>query len=256
MIDLHCHILNGIDDGAKTIDDSIIMAKKAFDEGIQKIVATPHHRNGKYFNEKNNILKQVSELNRYLLHQNIPVTILPGQETRIYGELVKDYRNGKILTLNQTNKYIFIELPSNQVPQFTSKLLYDVQTEGLVPIIVHPERNIRLIEDPHILYNLVNQGALTQVTAMSLVGGFGKKIQKFSFELIEFNLAHIIASDAHNVSGRGFYMKEAKELLSSKYGVDMLYMFSENAEAVIDGKNCFKDAPQNVKRKKIFRFFK
>jgi protein-tyrosine phosphatase len=169
--------------------------------------------------------------------------------------MIEDYRNGKILTLNSTNKYVFVEFPSSQVPRFTERLLYDVQAEGLTPIIVHPERNRRLIEDPDILYNLVNKGAMTQVTASSLTGRFGKKIKKFSMDLIDANLTHMIASDAHNISGRNFHMQEASELISAEYGMDMLYLFHENAEVIINGSACFKDTPEKVKKKKFLGIF-
>jgi protein-tyrosine phosphatase len=255
MVDLHCHILHGIDDGAQTIEDSLHMAKQAVSEGIHTIVATPHHQNGKYINEKNEIIQRVERLNHYLLEEHIPLKILPGQESRIYGEIIKDYQNGKILTLNQTGKYLFVELPSSQVPKFTEKLVYDIQLEGLTPIIVHPERNSRLIEDPDILYNLVSKGVLTQVTASSLTGRFGKKIKKFSMGLIEANLTHMIASDAHNLPGRNFYMQEASEWIASEYGMDTLYMFHENAEAVVKGHVCFQDTPQQVKKKKFLGIF-
>jgi len=254
MIDLHCHILPGIDDGAQTVEDSLDMAKQAVSEGIHTIMATPHHKNGKYINEKNDILCQVSSLNKNFLKENIPLTLLPGQETRIYGELLEDYRNGKIMPLNH-NKYIFVEFPSSQVPRFTERLLYDIHSEGLTPIIVHPERNSRLMQDPDILYNLVNKGAITQVTASSLTGRFGKKIKKFSFDLINANLTHIIASDAHNISGRSFHMQEASDLISSEYGLDMLYMFQENAEAIVNGHTCYRDTPEKVKKKKFLGIF-
>jgi len=255
MIDLHCHILHGIDDGAQTIEDSLNMAKQAVSEGIHTIVATPHHHNGKYINERNEIIQRVERLNHYLLQEHIPLKILPGQESRIYGEIMKDYQNGKILTLNQTDKYLFVELPSSQVPKFTEKLVYDIQSEGLTPIIVHPERNSRLIEDPDILYNLVNKGVLTQITASSLTGRFGKKIKKFSMDLIEANLTHMIASDAHNLSGRNFYMQEASGWIASEYGMDMLYMFHENAEAIVNGHKCFKDTPDKVRKKRFLGIF-
>ncbi|AQX55568.1 tyrosine-protein phosphatase [Priestia flexa] len=256
MIDIHCHILPGVDDGAQTIDDSIEMARQAVSEGIRTIVATPHHQNGKYINEKQDILELVQQLNNRLLDENIPLTILPGQESRIYGELVEDYQAGKILTLNDTSKYVFVEFPSSQVPRYTERLLYDIQSEGLTPIIVHPERNSRLIEEPDLLYNFVNKGALTQVTAGSLTGRFGKKIKKFSLDLIEANLTHVIASDAHNVSGRNFYMEQANDVIESEFGVDMLYLFQDNADAIVKGNACFKDSPEKVRvKKKLFGIF-
>lgn len=255
MIDIHCHILPGIDDGAQTLDDSLKMAKQAVSEGIHTIIATPHNQNGKYINEKLSVIERVDQLNLQLKKEAIPLTILPGQESRIYGELIEDYINDKVLSLNNKNKYVFIEFPSNQVPRYSEQLLFDVQAEGLTPIIVHPERNVKFIENPDLLYNLVNKGSLTQVTAGSLTGRFGKKIKKFSSDIIQANLAHAIASDAHNISGRNFFMAEAMEVLEKDFGLDMLYLFLDNSEAIAHGNVCFKEAPEKITRKKFLGIF-
>ncbi len=216
MIDIHSHILPGIDDGAKTIQDSIDMAKKAVSEGIHTIIATPHHRNGKYDNLKSDILPLVCDLNETFKQENINLQVLPGQECRIYGEILEDYQKGDILPLNQSSHYLFIEFPSSSVPRYAERLLYDIQVEGLTPIIVHPERNAEIIERPDKLYKLVKNGAVTQLTASSLVGYFGKNIQKFSQQLIEANLTHFIASDAHNIHNRSSKMEEAMDLYREK----------------------------------------
>jgi protein-tyrosine phosphatase len=177
MVDIHCHILPGIDDGAKTVEDSIIMARHAEKEGIHTIIATPH-LNSQYNNRKDLILERVESLNQSLQESRVNVRILAGQEPRIYGELIEDFERNEIQTLNNS-QYLFIEFPSNHVPRYTEKLLFDIQMKGLTPIIVHPERNLELMEQPEILYRLVDKGALTQVTASSLCGYFGKKNQKF-----------------------------------------------------------------------------
>lgn len=255
LIDLHSHILPGIDDGAKTDEDSLKMARAAVEEGITAIVATPHHHNGRYMNTKSSILDKVNELNLLLTNHNIPLNILPGQESRIYGEILPDYEAGEVLTLNDTKKYLFIELPSSQVPHFTDQLLFDIQLKGLTPIIVHPERNARLIEEPELLYNFVKKGALTQVTASSITGEFGKKIKKFSMQLLEANLTHVIASDAHNTGSRGFRMQEAFSLVDKQYGMDMSYMLRENAQLIIDGKTTYRDQPQQIAKKKFLGIF-
>ncbi|MED4268342.1 CpsB/CapC family capsule biosynthesis tyrosine phosphatase [Priestia megaterium] len=115
LIDIHSHIFPVVDDRALTIEDAISIAKLAVDEGITKIIATPHHRNGTFFNKKQDILKRVTELNYIFQSKNIPLEVLPGQETRIYGSLLEDLEKGDILALNHTN-YVFIELPSIHVP--------------------------------------------------------------------------------------------------------------------------------------------
>lgn len=254
MIDLHCHILPGIDDGAKDLSESIQMARKALEQGIQTIVATPHHLNNHYENPKQQILERVEELNRVLRDEKIDLKILPGQETRIYGELVNGYEMGEIQPVNGS-QYVLVEFSSSHVPRYTEKLFYDLQVKGLIPIIVHPERNQEIIEQPDLLYKLVQNGALTQVTAGSVCGEFGKKIKSFSLQLIEANLTHFIASDAHNTRSRTFKLREAFDLIHEKYGNEMVYLFDDNAALVIEGSNVYKEVPERIKKKKFFKIF-
>ncbi|WP_404330379.1 tyrosine-protein phosphatase [Mesobacillus maritimus] len=254
MIDLHCHILPGIDDGAQSDDDSLAMARAAVQQGITTIIATPHHKNGIYENPKQDILGKVAELNKRLQAEKVDLQILPGQEPAITGELAEDFESGQIMTLNDTN-YVFVELPSNHVPRYTEKLLYDLQLKGLIPVIVHPERNSEIHERPELLYKLVEKGALAQLTAGSVCGRFGKKIKSFSEQLIEANLVHFIASDAHNVTSRAFHLGQAYDVIEKQYGVDMVYLFTENAELLVEGLNVYKEVPQRVKRKKFLGIF-
>lgn len=254
LIDIHSHILPGIDDGAQSIEDSLNMAKLAVEEGITKIIATPHHKNGKYLNKKQDIIQGVSEFNNLLKNRNIPLEVLPGQETRIYGELIEDIDKGDILSLNHTN-YLFIELPSGHVPRYTEQLLFDVQLKGFTPIIVHPERNAGVMENSNQLLNLVKKGALTQVTAGSLVGRFGKKIQKFSLQLIEANLTHFISSDAHNVTSRAFHIRESFSVVSKEFGNQAIYYFQENASLLLNGQMVYKEEPNQIKKKKFLGIF-
>ncbi|MED4054184.1 tyrosine protein phosphatase [Niallia taxi] len=254
MIDIHCHILPGVDDGPKTKEESILMAREAVNQGIETIIATPHHRNNTYVNSKKAILRVVDEFNTILQNEQIPLTILPGQETRIFGEILEDYNKEEILTLNNSN-YLFLEFPSSSVPRYAERLLYEIQLEGLNPIIVHPERNKEILDNPNILYNLVKNGALTQVTAASLAGFFGKSIKKFSYQLIENNLTHFVASDAHNIHNRSFKLNEAYDTIEQEYGIDSVYLFKENAEMILDGKLIFKEVPQQIKKKKLFGIF-
>jgi protein-tyrosine phosphatase len=254
MIDLHCHILPNVDDGPKDLAESVEMAKQAVQQGIKTIIATPHHRNEKYENHGQTIFRQVEEFNRVLKSENLDLTILPGQETRIFGEMVEGLESSEILPLNQ-GKYVFVELPSGQVPRYTGQLLFDIQLKGFIPVIVHPERNQEIIENPEVLYQLVKKGALTQVTASSVSGYFGKTIKKFSLQLIEANLTHFVASDAHNTSSRGFKMVEAYDVIEKSFGIEAVYMLRENAELVVQGKSVYKEVPERVKRKKILGLF-
>ncbi|AIF67934.1 tyrosine protein phosphatase [Terribacillus saccharophilus] len=255
MIDIHCHILPGVDDGARTLEDSIEMAKAAAAQGIQTIVATPHHRNNQFDNYPESILTRVDELNRILEEESIQVNILPGQETRIYGDLAEGLSAKEILPVNLDTPYILVELPTSTVPKYTNKLLYDLQVEGYTPVIVHPERNSELLNKPDKLYELVNGGVLTQVTAASLLGKFGKKIKNFSHEIVQANLTHFIASDAHNVNNRSFVMREAMTELEETYGVDLIYTYQENAQRMLAGETIVGDIPEPIVRKKFLGIF-
>ncbi|WP_068675292.1 tyrosine-protein phosphatase [Oceanobacillus sp. Castelsardo] len=251
MNDIHSHILPGIDDGAKSQEDSLKMAREAVRHGITSIIATPHHRNGKYDNDRASIKGQVEKLNELLVQENIPLTVLPGQETRINGDMIEDLENAELLPLNET-KYLFVEFPSGHVPRYSAQMLFDIQVAGYKPIIVHPERNRELMEHPSKLYEFVQKGALTQVTAASVVGKFGKNIQTFSHQLIEANLTHFIASDAHNTTTRGFCMDEAFREMKNKYGSDYYFMFIENSDLLVSNLNVNRMEPEQVKKRKKF----
>jgi protein-tyrosine phosphatase len=252
MIDVHCHILPGVDDGAQDLSDSIKMARKAVEQGIDTIVATPHHLNSHYENPKRQIIARVEELNHALVQEKIELKILPGQETRIYGEMVGGYEIGDILAMNHS-QYVLVEFSSSHVPRYTEKLFYDLQMKGLIPVIVHPERNQEIIERPEILYQLVEKGALTQITAASIIGDFGKKISRFSQQLIEANLTHFIASDAHNTGKRTFKLREAFDFIEGKYGNEMVYLFQENAELLVEGNHVYKEVPNRIVNIYLFR---
>ncbi|MEQ6376438.1 CpsB/CapC family capsule biosynthesis tyrosine phosphatase [Bacillaceae bacterium S4-13-58] len=255
MIDIHCHILPELDDGAQTLEDSLEMARAAVQEGIHTIIATPHHMNGKYINLAENVIKEVSALNLQLKENNIPLTILPGQETRINGEMINNLQRHQLLPLNQTSSYVFVELPSDHVPRYTTQLLFDIQLAGYRPIIVHPERNQQLIQNPDVLYKMVEKGTLTQVTAASVTGKFGKNIQKFTQKIIEANLTHFIASDAHNTTTRRFCLSEAYEEIRNRYGEDFLHFFMENAELILENQTVVGEPPEKIGRKKILGIF-
>ncbi|GAB4074570.1 hypothetical protein GCM10028778_20730 [Barrientosiimonas marina] len=164
-----------------------------------------------------------------LAQEGIPLTVLPGQESRIHGEMADRLLTGDIMPLNQTTSYVFVELPSGHVPRYSKQLFFDLQVQGYIPVIVHPERNRELMERPDELQDLVKHGALSQVTAACLSGHFGKKRQKYANQLINANLSHFIASDAHNTTSRGFCLQEAYAVLDKEHGADVAAAFSEIA---------------------------
>jgi len=260
MIDIHAHILPAVDDGSNSENESLLMLEAAAREGIHTIVATPHY-NYKYTNEKTKILAEVEKLNQIIKSNQIKIHVLPGQEVRIYGELLADYEAGKLLTIannspdDNVSSYMLIEFPFKHIPRFAENLLFNMELYGIKPIIAHPERNSVFLENPEKLYHLVEKGALTQLTTSSITGYFGKNIQKFSERLIKADLVHTIATDAHNVSDRGFNMSKAYEVIMKKYGADYVLYFKENTQLIIEGKPVEKEQPQPITKKKFFGLF-
>lgn len=255
MIDLHCHILPGIDDGARTLDESITMAHAATANGITHILCTPHHNNGTYTNPKNEVIQHVAALQKELDYRQIPLTLFEGQEVRITGELLADLKQDRILFADIDNQYILIEFPSSDVPAFTEQLFFELFSRGITPIIVHPERNAVFIEDPNRLIPFLEMGVLSQMTAPSYVGAFGKKIQKTAKLMLEHNLVQMVASDAHNVDKRTFYMKEAYDLLEKEFGSTKVNTFKQINKDIINGDPVTVPRYSEVK-KGIFSLFK
>lgn len=235
MIDLHSHILPGVDDGAQTLEDSIEMAKKAVSQGITHLMCTPHHNNGSYSNPAQQVITRVNQLQAVLDQKDIPLTLLEGQEVRITGSLLEDIRNQEILFTDLDNTYILIEFPSGDVPEYSEQLFFELMSQGHVPVIVHPERNAVFRKDPNRLIPFLDMGALTQLTAPSIVGVFGKDIQKTARQMLKHNMLYMVASDAHNLRHRTFLMKEAYEEIHKIGGIRMVEEMQQMAKDLVNG---------------------
>ena len=258
MIDIHSHILFGLDDGADSMTEGLAMAKQAVQDGVQVIYATPHHLHPQFEYHQDELYHNFNEFNTQLIKEGIPLEVRIGQEIRLSGDLVEQLNSKEALTLGNDRKYVLIEFPSDHVPEYAQRLLFDVQVAGYQPIIAHPERNKEIMQKPELLYKLVRDGSLAQLTAASVAGKFGKKIQEFSFDLIEANLIHFVASDAHNTNTRGFVLTHAWENIRKEFGLETVYYLRENAEILADHGQVISDEPLRIKqkkKKKIFKFF-
>ncbi|MEQ6028423.1 tyrosine-protein phosphatase [Staphylococcus saccharolyticus] len=255
MIDIHNHILINVDDGPKSKEEMLNLLKQAKSEGVTEIIATPHHLSPAYDNDKQQVLSKVEELLSMNEVQEIGIKMYPGQEIRITDQILPGLEDGSILSLNNS-KYLLIELPSGGVPHYTERLFYELLSKGYVPIIAHPERNKSISQDLDKLYQLVKAGALSQLTTSSLLGENGKKIQKLSIQMLENNLTHFIASDAHHSEIRPFKMSSVfKDKKLNKFEKD-LESFLKNAESVVNNTDIVKKQPtQNYKNKKFFGLF-
>lgn len=255
MIDLHCHILPGIDDGSKNKEEALALAKQAVAEGIDHLLCTPHHHNGVYLNPKNTVIQQVADFQQILAEENIPLTLYEGQEVRIHGELLDHIAQGDILFADLTDRYVLIEFPDLEVPTYAIKLLFTLCSHGIIPIIVHPERHPVWIKDPNELLPFIEMGCLAQVTAASYVGFFGKKVQKTAEVMLEHNMVHVMASDAHHITKRPFLMKESFQKLEKEMGSDTSQLFQERAKHILNGDR-FQVPPALLYEKPGFKLFR
>lgn len=196
-VDLHCHILPGIDDGAKNLAQALAMARIAVADGIHTVFATPHHLNGVYRNPADVVLDQVGKLQAALDEAEIGLTLLPGAENHLVPELPAALRDGSALTLGGFGRAALVELPVHEIPMGAEELLDNIRGYGIVPIIAHPERNTALRRNPDRLAEWVEGGCLSQVTAQSCTGRFGEAVQAAARTMICRGLVHFVASDAH-----------------------------------------------------------
>ena len=226
MIDIHCHIIYDVDDGAKTIDDSIKMALEAKKVGIDAIVCSPHYNESLWSSERilDNFYQTKAEVKKcgielFLGYEvflcNFPTEILSGK--RKY-------------TLHDSN-YLLFELPPNIVPIDLNQNLHKMLSYGYIPIIAHPERNICFIRNIEKLMDLVKAGCLVQVDASSIVGIWGSDVKKFAKKLIKKNLVHFAASDAHRPGDYSeWYLQAYKNVKkwSGKEYCDRIFMINQN----------------------------
>ncbi|MGM0238768.1 tyrosine-protein phosphatase [Enterococcus sp. AZ103] len=247
MIDLHCHILPGIDDGPQTLEESIAMAHEAIRQGINYILCTPHHDNGHYNNPASKIIPAVQDLQQQLDQRKIELTLFEGQEIRLTSNLMKEIQQKDILFVDLANQYLLIEFPTMEVPAYAEQLFFQLIEQGHVPVIVHPERNVIFSQNPNRLLPFLEMGTLTQLTAPSIVGFFGKKIQKAAKLMLENNLVYMVASDAHSIKDRGFYLKEAYQEIEKMFGKQYARDMEQMSKDLLNGDPVQRPAFRKVK---------
>lgn len=249
MIDIHCHILPGVDNGAKNMEESIAIANAAVKQGVDTVIATPQHMNGHHHNFKKQVIQQADQLNQVLKERQIGLKVLPGQMIRIYREMLTSLEKDNLLELNQSTGYLLIDLPRNHIPTYTTQLIFDLQIKGYQPILVHPEKNPWIQDDPELLYQFVKKGVLTQLAADSIIGKRNKVAHKLALQMIEANQAHFIGSAATHHKNYNF--QEAVQKINKLYGKEKTYFFVENAVYLIKGKAVIRNEEKRIKKKKI-----
>lgn len=249
MIDMHAHVLPGVDDGPKTIMESIDIIRKAEEQGITGIIATPHAYHPQYHVSKEQVLEEMNVLQTALQERDIAVTLYAGQEIRIHEEIAENIQKETALSL-ANSKYVLLELPSGQIPAYTIPIIQHILNLDMTPIIAHPERNRAIAEKPSRLERLIAHGAVAQITAGSLAGHFGKSIQKTSLQLVEANLIHTYGSDVHHLTTRPALFNEGLDYLDKQKNHELVDILLENNARILTNDELIILEPQPVKGKK------
>lgn len=233
MVDIHCHILPGLDDGAESLEISCAMAEMAMEDGVTHIIGTPH-ANQTYRFDPALIKQRRDEIQARFEGQLIFAT---GCDFHLSFENLQDIRHDSArYTLNQKN-YLLVECADYSIPASLDHAFHELHLAGLCPIITHPERNPLIRTQPARLFNWLRQGCYAQVTAQSLSGQFGKLAQEAAEHWLDAGAVHFIASDAHNVTSRPLRLKETFDRVAKARGEDLARaLLVDNPLAAFEGR--------------------
>ena len=236
MIDIHNHLLFGLDDGSQNLETSVAMAKIAVEDGISHIVCTPH-ASGAYAYDPSQIAARIAVLRDALAAEDVPLTLGVGCDFHLsYDNIKETIADPTKFSINGTG-YLLVELPDFGLPRSLTDTFYQMQLAGITPILTHPERNPTLQKNPSRLIEWLRNGLLVQVTAGSVLGHMGKAAEQMSHRLLNNRWVHILATDAHNVTTRPPRMQAAYDAVSKRYGADYATLLcTDNPGAIFDGK--------------------
>lgn len=222
MIDLHAHILPGFDDGASDWEAAVAMCRLAKADGVDGIVATPHFHRGLFetpnVGEVQSALVKLRALCEKALIYDFHVYL--GADCHLHGEIIENLQGRGIPTINE-GQYLLLELPNESLPPRIDELFFNICMTHVRPIITHPERNSVLSKSPEILFDLLQSGAHAQVTAASLTGLFGSRVEESAREMVDCGLVQMIASDAHDPEHRPPVLSRGRDVAAAIVGKDL-----------------------------------
>jgi protein-tyrosine phosphatase len=245
MIDLHSHILPGLDDGASSWEESLQMARRAGDDGIHTMMASPHlfkkrTVNLAEMNRKADVLNQISSFKQKLLTEGIDLEIIPGCDFPLSFEGLQLLDEDQVLTVNDGKRYLLLEFPDFSLPPASEDICFRLKSKGITPIITHPERHFIFQEKPQKLHRFLEMGCLVQLTAGSLTGDFGRQVAGVARKMMRQGYIQLLASDAHDTRRRPPLLckalKEAASLVGKDQALDMVTVIPER---IIRGEPCF-----------------
>ena len=201
FVDIHCHLIPGIDDGAKSWQESLAMAEMAVADGTRTIILTPHQLGAFSHNDGDTVRARTNELQQQLQDHRVPLQVLPGGDVRIEEGMLAGLRNGQVMSLADHGKHVLLELP-HELYFSMEGVLDGLNSAKMVGILSHPERNQGLLKNPQTVKHLVEYGCLMQITAGSLMRTFGPNCEQLAVWMLEEGLVHFVASDAHGARAR------------------------------------------------------
>lgn len=237
MIDIHSHILFGIDDGPASFEESADLAEMYAKAGFKKVVATPHWVPGtRWMPDINDIRKRVDLLNDFLKEKQVDIKIFPGMEIAIDGDIVKYLDKNKIMPL-AGKSYLLVETPFQRLPVGWENFFSNIISIGFKIILAHPERCHQLSDNPELLTNIIKAGIYFQVNYDSFLGYYGKNIEKTAFDLAEKGYIHCLATDSHDAIHRNpENVLRVCDIIRKLIGPENERMLSvENPERILSG---------------------
>lgn len=251
MIDFHTHILHDIDDGPRTLEDSLAMAQAAYEDGTRIVVATPHAPgwNNTYTAER--VLDRLAALYEAMAAAQLPLEVVPGGELFYDADLPTRLKAGEFLTCNQS-RTVLVECPIyEKMPVGLPQLVFQLQLAGYRIVLAHPERINDVIQDPNTLIPLIERGVLMQLTTQALIGEQGTRAKELAETLVTHNLVHIIASDAHSLPRRPPLLSAARARAAELVGDEAATaMVQDTPHALLHDQPVKLPDPQAVKAQK------
>ena len=247
MIDVHHHLLPGLDDGSPDLTTSVSMARMAADDGITHVVCTPH-ASGRYTFTPEIVVAKLAELRAALAAESIALTLGGGCDFHLSYDNIQDALiHPKKYTVNGKN-YLMVELPDFGISPSLSETFYELQLAGITAVLTHPERNPTLQKNPERLAEWMRNGMLTQVTTSSVLGKMGKEAERMAHKLLSDRWVHFLATDAHNLTSRPPKMRDAYNAVAKRYGTDYAQRLCvDNPLAVFEGRPLGEqDEPLNL----------
>jgi protein-tyrosine phosphatase len=247
VIDLHTHVLPGVDDGAVDWEMGLAMLEIAEADGIETVAATPHFIPGSFAPPGPEVRALAEELELRARAEGMKIRVSPGHEVRAGAGLVDRLRKGEILAYDPEQRYLLIEMPGAGVPDWMDRLVFELEVAQVVPILAHPERNNGIIRNPMKLRELIERGCRTQVTASSFLGRFGDRVAQTARLLLELDMVHVIASDAHEPDDRRPILSEAFTVVREARGESFARaVCAENPRKILESADFWVPEPKRL----------